>query len=98
MALHLSEIVGFAIADRETRSIFALFVLPAFAGRGIGSHLLDLATDWLWGEAASRIWLTTRQGTKAASFYKQKGWKAVDLDPLGNIRYELEPPSGRTTS
>lgn len=37
------QIIAFAIADREKKSIFALFVLPAFEGRGIGGRLLDLA-------------------------------------------------------
>ena len=44
-------IVGFSIADRATRSIFALFVLPGHEGRGIGG--LELV--WLPPCAQSAI-------------------------------------------
>jgi GNAT superfamily N-acetyltransferase len=36
-------IVGFSIADRQEQTVFALFVLPRFEGRGIGGRLFDLA-------------------------------------------------------
>jgi GNAT superfamily N-acetyltransferase len=47
VALSADEVVAFSIADRASRSIFALFVMPQFERRGLGSRLLDLALDWL---------------------------------------------------
>ena len=59
VALSGDEIVAFSIADRASRSIFALFVLPQFERRGLGSRLLELALDWLWANGADLVWLTT---------------------------------------
>ena len=89
------EVVAFAIADRASRSIFALFVRPAFQGRGIGGRLLDLAAGWLWDCGSRDIWLTTRKGTRAAAFYARRGWTATGIDPEGNVRYECERPENR---
>ena len=82
------EIVGFAIADREDRELFALFVTPAFEGRGIGSRLHDVAVAWLWGSGAQSILLSTGKGTEAAGFYERRGWFKVGVDPFGDIRYQ----------
>ena len=38
------EIVAFAIADRESRSLFALFVLPEHERQGLGSRLLTTSS------------------------------------------------------
>ena len=93
VALQGEEIVAFSIADRSTQSIFALFVLPAHAGRGIGSRLLDLALDWLWKNGAERVWLTTGAGTKAVRFYEKRGWTCTGTGPRGDLRYERARPS-----
>jgi GNAT superfamily N-acetyltransferase len=45
-------VVAFAIADGETRSIFALFVAPGYEGRGLGSALLDRAVGNLADDRA----------------------------------------------
>jgi GNAT superfamily N-acetyltransferase len=88
VAERAGEIVGFAIADRATQSIFALFVLPQFEGRGIGSRLFDLAMGWLWDTGAGRVWLTTDPLTKAAHFYERRGFVAVGPAEHGDLRYE----------
>jgi GNAT superfamily N-acetyltransferase len=93
VAVQGEEIVAFSIADRATRSIFALFVLPAYEGRGIGSGLLDSALGWLWDNGAERVWLTTGPGTKAVRFYEKRGWKCTGKGPRGDLRYECERPS-----
>ena len=92
VAERAGRVVRFLIADRKSQSIFALFVLPEVQVQGAGNRLLDLATDWLWDVGAERIWLTTRYGTKAASFYAGKGWVAKTIDPDWNIRYECLRP------
>ncbi len=87
-----SEIVGFSIADREEATVFALFILPEFEGRGIGSRLLDLAVDWLGTNGVARAWLTTGPNTKAARFYVRRGWVMVGPGTYSDDRYELTLP------
>ena len=93
VALSGDEVVAFSIADRASRSIFALFVLPPFEGRGLGSRLLDLAVDWLWANGADVVWLTTGPDTRAAGFYERRGWVATGPTTTGDDRYELRRPS-----
>lgn len=93
VAEQLDQIVGFSIANRASQSIFALFVLPAFERRGIGAHLFELATQWLWENGAERAWLTTGPETKAAAFYERRGWVATGAGPHGDIRYERGRPT-----
>lgn len=88
VAVQAEEIVAFSIADRATWSIFALFVLPGYEGRGIGSRLLDLALGWLWKNGAERVWLTTGAGTQAVRFYENRGWTCTGSGPRGDLRYE----------
>jgi GNAT superfamily N-acetyltransferase len=88
-----NEIVGFSIADREEATIFALFVLPEFEGKGIGGRLLDLAVDWLKANGVMRAWLTTGPNTKAARFYARRGWViAGPGGSYGDDRYEFTLP------
>lgn len=98
VAEHDGQIVGFSIADRKSHSIFALFVLPAFEGRGIGRRLLDLAMEWLWANGSDRVWLTTAQGTRAAGFYERRGWIANGRGEHGDVRYEHVRPRRLTAS
>jgi GNAT superfamily N-acetyltransferase len=92
VAVRGDEIVAFSIADRAAQSIFALFVLPAYEGRGIGGQLLDLALGWLWKDGADCVWLTTGAGTKAVRFYEKRGWKCTGTGPRGDLRYECVRP------
>ncbi|MBL8908331.1 MAG: GNAT family N-acetyltransferase, partial [Rhizobiales bacterium] len=41
------EILGFSMADNRDGQIFALFTKPGCEGRGVGTRLLDVATEWL---------------------------------------------------
>ena len=92
VATHDGQIVGFSIADRKAHSVFALFVLPTYEGRGIGSRLFDWAVGWLWDNGAQRAWLNTGPNTKAAAFYERRGWMPTGIDPTGDIRYESDRP------
>jgi GNAT superfamily N-acetyltransferase len=89
VAIDGEQIVGFSMADRESRSLYALFVRPEWEQRGIGARLYDLALQWLWDNGSERLWLTTSAGTKAAAFYERRGWVATDVDAYGDVRYEL---------
>lgn len=40
--------IGFSIANATEKTIFGIFVLPAFEGRGAGRALLQATEDWLW--------------------------------------------------
>jgi GNAT superfamily N-acetyltransferase len=84
-----SGIVAFSIADRETGSLFALFVLPEYEGRGIGRRLLRNAVQWLWNEGRDPLWLTTGANTRAARFYESSGWRYAGTDAKGELRFEL---------
>src|SRR5262245_51373854 len=68
------EIVAFSMADRRDGSLFALFVLPGYEGRGLGSRLLELAVQWLWDNGTEIAWLTTGPDTRAAGFYARRNW------------------------
>ncbi len=86
-------IVGFCIANVESQSIWALFILPAYEGRGIGRRLMDVAVDWLWQSGAEEIWLTTETNTRAEGFYERLGWKRGEVelkDGYAEVRYTLK--------
>jgi GNAT superfamily N-acetyltransferase len=70
-------VVGFSMARRSERDVFALFVLPEFEGRGIGSALLEAAVAWLRQEGDQPIRLSTGRGTRAFSLYIARGWREV---------------------
>jgi len=89
LAEHEGEIVAFSMADRADASIFALFVLPDYEGRGLGGRLLQLALDWLGQQGADRIWLATAPGTRAQRFYERRGWVCVGEAAGGDVRLEL---------
>jgi GNAT superfamily N-acetyltransferase len=83
------RIVGFAIADLQDHSIWALFVHPDFEGRGIGRALHDTMLNWYFSQTSETVWLSTDPGTRAEAFYKKAGWKAVGMK--GNeVKLEME--------
>ena len=87
-----ARIVGFSIANKETWSIWALFVQPGFERRGIGKALLQKAVDWLWQQGAHEIWLSTDPGTRAEQFYRLQGWQDNGLTDNGEVFFRLLKP------
>jgi GNAT superfamily N-acetyltransferase len=73
----------------EDNSIWALFVLPAHEGKGIGKRLLKLATDWLFDMGASSIILSTTIGTRADRWYEMQGWSRGEVNGDGEVQYRL---------
>jgi GNAT superfamily N-acetyltransferase len=86
-------VLGFAVGNRLTGNIWALFVDPAYEGRGLGRSLHDTMVTWLFDQGLTRLWLGTEPGTRAQKFYESLGWSFVSLLPGGEALYELFPPS-----
>ena len=82
---------GFAIADREEGSIFALFVLPEYEGLGLGRQLMDRAEAALFQQHA-HIWLETDSESRAAAFYQRRGWEVVEQLTGTDKRYQKKRP------
>lgn len=88
------RIVGFSsgaapIGDRAA-SIWALFVLPEYEGRGIGKRLLALAVEWLFAEGATRIVLGTAASTRADGFYARLGWRRGAMLDAIEVEFTLD--------
>ena len=90
VAEHDGEVVGFSMADDQDASIWALFLLPAWEGRGLGRTLLDRAVAWLWSRGHPTIWLSTTPGTRAEGFYEYLGWRRSGTTRSGEVRFELD--------
>ncbi|WP_033748312.1 GNAT family N-acetyltransferase [Pantoea sp. NGS-ED-1003] len=74
------DVVGFSMISRERGSLFGLFVLPSYEGRGIGRRLTKIAEEELFKHHDS-AWLETDKNSRAAKFYMDLGWtKTTTLD------------------
>lgn len=74
VAVDAQSIVGFSMIIPEDGCVFAVFVLPAYEGKGIGTRLLKAAEDELFKEHEA-IWLETEKATRGAEFYRRMGWR-----------------------
>ncbi len=84
------EVVAFAIGNRESGNVWALFVHPEHQGSGYGRQLHDTMVTWLWSQGLKRLWLTTEPGSHAERFYEINGWKKNGHNEHGEIRFEME--------
>jgi len=82
-------IVGFAIADLKEHNIWALFIDPAFEGRGIGRQLHDMMLDWYFSQTKETLWLSTAPQTRAEKFYRRAGWQETGIHGKNEIRFEM---------
>ena len=82
-------VLGFAVGNKTTGNIWALFVDPDQEGRRLGSLLHRAMVDWLFQQGLSRLWLGTEPGTRAQRFYEASGWSFVRILPDGEALYEL---------
>ena len=84
------QLVGFAIADLATASIWGLFVLPDYEGRGIGKKLHNTMLNWCFEYSSIKeLWLTTDPNTRAEAFYRQAGWQPAGTESNGEIRFVI---------
>ncbi|HMS66619.1 MAG TPA: GNAT family N-acetyltransferase [Saprospiraceae bacterium] len=82
------KIVGFAIVSVKKRNVWALFVLPEYERKGIGTQLHDVMLQWYFMQTTDGLWLSTHKVSRASSFYTRKGWKLVG--DYGNDEFKFE--------
>lgn len=83
------KVVGFSYAAKEDASIWALFVLPEYEGRGVGKGLLQLAVDWLFASGSDEVKLGTEANTRADRFYKAQGWTRGGMKNDAEVWFRL---------
>ena len=83
------KIVGFSIVDLQENNVWALFLRPAFEGKGIGKALHRLMMDWYFNQTKEMIWLGTAPNTRAEKFYEKQGWKNVGMVNKGEVKFEM---------
>lgn len=83
------QVVGFSIIDLLEKSVWALFVDPEFAEKGIGKELHRLMMDWYFEQTKDKVVLGTSPNTRAARFYVLQGWSAVGSYSNGELKFEM---------
>jgi GNAT superfamily N-acetyltransferase len=80
------RVVGFAAFDQ--RELHALYVLPAYWGRGVGGRRLAAA-----GPVRER-WVL-RDNARARRFYERHGWRATGAEaaPAGAVELRYRRPA-----
>jgi GNAT superfamily N-acetyltransferase len=81
-------IAGFAILDREAKSVWALFVDPKAEGVGVGRALHDQLLELAREKGIRQLSLSTSQETRAERFYTRSGWIQVGFTASGEVRFE----------
>lgn len=83
------RVVGFSIIDLLEKSVWALFVDPDYAEKGIGKELHRLMLDWYFQQTKDKVVLGTAPNTRAERFYTLQGWTPVGSYSNGEIKFEL---------
>lgn len=83
------QIVGFSIIDLLEKSVWALFVDPDFAEKGIGKQLHRLMLDWYFQQTKDKVVLGTAPNTRAERFYTLQGWTRAGNYPNGEVKFEM---------
>ncbi|AHM62503.1 acetyltransferase (GNAT) family protein [Flammeovirgaceae bacterium 311] len=84
------QVAGFAIADLQTASIWALFVLPEYERKGVGKLLHNTMVGWCFENThLKELCLTTDPHTRAETFYRRAGWQSAGAESNGEIRFVL---------
>ena len=80
---------GFVCANHQTGYVWALFVIDGAQRHGHGTALLDEAIERLRQAGHRQAFLTTGPRTKAAAFYRSKGWHEVGVDIRGEAVFRI---------
>jgi GNAT superfamily N-acetyltransferase len=83
------KITGFSIVDLHDKSVWALFVDPVHAEKGVGKELHRLMIEWYFSQTDDTIVLGTAPNTRAERFYALQGWKNVGSYSNGETKFEL---------
>jgi GNAT superfamily N-acetyltransferase len=83
-------IKGLSAGDPRDGSIWALFVDPAYEGRGIGQALIRAACGSLAAAGHRAAMLSTDPGTRAERFYLRNGWLANAHSGRGELIFTRE--------
>ncbi|WP_438868391.1 GNAT family N-acetyltransferase [Pseudomonas sp. L1(2025)] len=89
----LAEVEGepaaFSMVNFDSGEVFAMFVLPAYEGRGLGRQLMAVAEAALF-EHHQTLYLITdgRDEVRANGFYQRLGWMQVGRVDGDDVRYE----------
>ena len=78
-------IKGLSAGDPRDGSIWALFVDPAYEGRGIGQALILAACNSIAAAGHRAAKLSTQPGTRAERFYLRNGWLAEGHTERGEV-------------
>jgi GNAT superfamily N-acetyltransferase len=89
VCLAQDRVVGFSIVDLVDKNVWALFVHPDFAAKGIGKKLHDCMLHWYFDQRREDIWLSTGPNTRAAKFYQMQGWRKTGLHGTKEIKFVL---------
>ncbi|MEO6490681.1 MAG: GNAT family N-acetyltransferase [Ferruginibacter sp.] len=81
-------IVGFAYVDLKENNVWALFIHPEHAGKGIGKRLHKTMLDWYFSVTNKTLWLRTAPSTRAEEFYRRQGWKESGMHGK-EIKFEM---------
>jgi GNAT superfamily N-acetyltransferase len=84
-----NQVVGFAIVDLQEHNVWALFLNPAYEGKGIGKQLHNLMLDWYFQQTQETLWLGTDPGTRAETFYRKQGWTEAGIHNRKEVRFEM---------
>jgi len=87
--------VAFSMADASEATVFAMFVRPAFEGRGLGRILMKRAEEWLFAQGCVEIWLLTdaNRDVRANGFYRHLGWDDAGIQQDGQVKFTKTRPT-----
>lgn len=86
------QAIGFSIASATEKTIFGIFVLPAFEGRGAGRVLMQVTETWFWSKEIEEIWLVTGNNPnfRAYGFYLHLNWIPIGVESEGDFQGEMK--------
>ena len=85
-------VVGFAAADGQLETVWALFVDPRVEGLGVGRALHERLLEWARDQGIARLSLSTDKASRAAAFYKRAGWVEAGSAGGEEVRFEITLP------
>lgn len=83
------RLIGFSVADLWDNNVWALFVDPAYEGRGVGRRLHQMMLDWYFSKTSKTVWLSTAPASRADRFYRKAGWQQTGFHGKGEVRFEM---------